>query len=133
MNPERHPSEPFTLELESADPLHCVVELLVGAARVTRAAMQHLERGDFEQAHQAFAKAQTIVLHFLTHIPESDESELATNLRSLFQFAYSQLVEGDLRGDAQCAAVALQIICTLSEGWSALEQDRRAALGETGE
>ena len=127
MTPRLASQEYLAAEVEAADPLHCIVLLHEGAARFTREAIRHIERQDFEGAHSAFVKAKSIVMHFLASIPEEDDGDLAANLRGLLRYAFSKLVEGNLRKDPQCAEEALQVLRTLGEGWATLELQRPAS------
>jgi len=127
MNPHRASQEYLAARIDSADPLRRVVLLHEGAARFTREAIRHIERREFDQAHRAFVRAKQIILHFLSSIPESDDSELAAHLRGLFTYTYSQLVEGNLRKDPRPTEAALQVIRTLGDGWAELDKQHRQA------
>jgi len=127
MSSQQASQEYLALEVECADPVRRVALLHEGAARFTREAIHHIERRDFEQAHNAFVRAKNIILHFLSSVPEADDSDLADNLRSLLQFTYARLVDGNVRKNPRSAGEALQVIRLLGEGWSALDAQRRAA------
>ena len=127
MHPHHASQEYLAAEVEGSDPVRRVLLLHEGAARFIREAVEHIGRRDFERAHGAFGKAKDIVLHFLSSIPESDDSELAANLRGLFKYTYSKLVEGNLRKDPEPARDALAVIRNLRDGWSALARERKPA------
>ena len=115
----RHASANYlAAAIDGADALGRVVLLFQGCARFIRAAIRHIEAGRPEAAHQAFVKAKRIVAHLLASIPEADDSDLAANLRGLFQFAYRQLLEANVRKDPALAEAALQTLRTLAGAWT---------------
>ena len=127
MSSQQASQEYLALEVECADPIRRVALLHEGAARFTREAIRSIERRDFEQAHNAFVRAKNIILHFLSSVPEADDSDLADSLRGLLQFTYVKLVEGNVRKDPRSAQKALEVIRLLGDGWSALDAQRRPA------
>jgi len=127
MNAVNATQEYLAAEVERADPLRRVALLHEHATRCVGRAVRHIERREMAQAHSAFVKAKNIVLHFLASIPDGDDSEVAANLRGLFQYTYQKLVEGNLRKDPQCADAALEVLRSLGEGWAELDTQRRSA------
>jgi flagellar protein FliS len=125
MHPQQASHEYLAAQVDSADLVGRVALLHEGAARFTREAIRHIERRDFDQAHDAFTKAKRIILHLLSAVPDSDNSDLAAHFRGLFKYCYTQLVEGNLRKDPHCAEEALKVIRTLGEGWAGLGGERR--------
>ena len=127
MNVQRASNEYLAAEVEGSDPLHRIVMLHDRAACLIREAVRHIEGRDFERAHEAFTKAKNIVMHFLANIPETDDGELAANLRGLFKYTYRKLAEGNLRKDPASAEDALAVVRKLGEGWAALDRARLSA------
>jgi len=97
-------------EVDGPERLRRLVVLHEGVGRFIREAIRHVERRDFEKAHSAFLQAKHTVMHFLSHIPESDDSDLAANLRGLFSDSHRKVVEGSLRKELKCAEAALRVI-----------------------
>ena len=124
MNRHRASQEYLVAEVESADPLRRIVLLHEGAARALRDATRHIEAREIESAHTAFVKAQHIVMHFLSSVPDEDDGDAAANLRGLFTYCYQQIAEANLRKDPDRARAALEVIATLGEGWAQLDAQR---------
>lgn len=131
MNGQHASHQYLAAAVEAADPLQRVAMLHECAARSARDAIRHIGNNEIEPAHKAFARAKNIILHFIASIPGDDDSDLAANLRGLFQFAYQKLVEGNLRKDRACAEAALEVLHTLAEGWADFSAQRRPAAPAT--
>ena len=125
MNAQRAAQAYLAVEVESSAPLHRLVLLHERAVRALREGVRHVERREVEEAHADFVKAEQIILHFLTSIPEDDDGEVAVHLRGLFIYCFRQTAEANLRKDTRCADAALRVLVPLAEGWAELDAQRR--------
>src|SRR6059058_564086 len=72
-----------------------VIKLYDGILRFTRQAVRAVERGDFEDAHVNFLRAQDIMSELESSLDLEVGGDLARNLQGLYEYGYRRLVEAN--------------------------------------
>ncbi|MEA2639272.1 MAG: flagellar secretion chaperone FliS [Chloroflexota bacterium] len=115
-----HPTNQYrATSVESATPLQLVVKLYQGAIRFTNEAMRAVDAHDVEGAHEAFLRAQSIVLE-LAGTLDLDAGELALQLLGLYDYTHRLLVQANLHKDVAPAQEAVGLLRELLSAWQAL-------------
>lgn len=132
-----HPYEQYrATRVSTASPAELVAMLYQGVLRFTQRAVQALERGDVNEAHAAFVRAQDIVAELTAGLNLEDGGEVAHSLLLLYDYVYRRLVEANVQKSAGPALEVLRIFRELLQTWQAIAvqgtgrvQPSRVALG----
>ncbi len=110
----------------TAGPLKLHLMLLDGAIRFAQRGREGIERGDHEATYNGLERAQRIVLALHEGLRSEVAPQLVEQVRSLYHFVYSRLVDGCLRREIQAIDDALRILRHQRDTWQ-MVQDKLAA------
>ncbi|HLI26409.1 MAG TPA: flagellar export chaperone FliS [Chloroflexota bacterium] len=113
--------------VETATPAQLVALLYQGVVRFTQRGLLALERRDLAAAHEAFVRAQAIVLELTSNLDFEQGGEIARNLASLYAFAYQRLLAANCRKEAAPAEQVVALFRTLLPAWQALAGEQVAS------
>src|SRR5215813_1567865 len=94
-----------------------VIMLYDGVLRFTRQAVHAVERGEFEDAHQNFLRAQDIMAELQASLDLEVGGDLARNLLGLYEYGYRRLVEANCRKAAPPALEVISLFHELLQSW----------------
>ena len=94
-----------------------IVLLYEGAIKFIRQAREFAESGDIPSKCNAINRALDVVAELNYSLNMSAGSEIAANLRKLYQFVSDRLLEGKIQKDTRSLDQAVQILSSLNETW----------------
>lgn len=106
----------LTERVMTASPAELTAMLYDAAVGALKSAIRLQQQNDVIGARPRIQKAQDIVLELRTTLnPEA--GELADSLDALYTFAWTQMLEGSVRGDSRKIQAALDVIEPLQQAW----------------
>ena len=97
-----------------------IVMLYDGAIKFLKQAIRDIEAGDYGAKGQNIQKAQDIILELNTVLDLEVGGEVASNLRSLYNFMSTHLTQANIKCDAQMVREVILILDELNQGWRAI-------------
>ena len=113
-------SEYLEARVLTASPQELHLMVVDGAIRHATGAQQALESSDFETSHFALNRSREFVMELISGLAEDKATEIVTQLKQLFGFAYRQLNEADLQHDPQKVGDALRVLELHRDTWREL-------------
>jgi flagellar protein FliS len=111
-------------QAQTAAPGELIVMLYRGAARFAASAVEGIEAGNVQAAHNYLVKAQACVTELLESLDVERGGEVGRNLVRLYEYMNFRLVEANLRKDAEPAREVERLLRDLLPAW---EQAAREA------
>lgn len=93
-----------------------------GALRFINQASDAMAKSEFERQNEACKRAQDIIAELMSCLDLKNGGEIATNLFSLYSFAYDQLVQANMSNNPDALAQAATVLTELRESWAKIEQ-----------
>lgn len=104
----------------SATPAELRLMLLDGAVKFACQAREGLAIKNYEAVHAGFSQCRAIVLELLTTIDPKPNPELAENVKALYTFLYSELVESSIEKSPERLAKVIELLEYERETWALL-------------
>ena len=104
----------------SQAPGHLIVMLVEGAVKFLRQAIADLEANNAAGKGEALTRAMDILEELNLSLDMDAGGEIATNLRSLYDFMHRHLMQAHVRNDPQRIREVVRILEDLNEGWRAI-------------
>ena len=101
----------------TASPEQLIMMLLDRAVAELRMAQEDLQTGDRLAASPRLRRAQDIVAELRSSL-DLQVGEIATHLDELYRFAYAELIEASLDGEATHVADAVAVLEPVRSGWN---------------
>ncbi len=101
----------------TASPVKLHLMLLDGAIRFAQRGREGLERNDHEATYNGLERAQRIVLALNEGLRPEVDPRLVEQVRSLYHFVYTRLVDGCLRRERPAIDDALRILRHQRDTW----------------
>ncbi|MEM7622399.1 MAG: flagellar export chaperone FliS [Planctomycetota bacterium] len=114
----------------SASPAELRLMLLDGALKFATQARDGLQDANHEAIFSGFSQCRAIVLELLTTIDPGPNPELAENVKALYSFMYSELVEASIARDAARATKVIELLEYERETWALLMKQMASEQGE---
>ncbi|HEX2837271.1 MAG TPA: flagellar export chaperone FliS [Phycisphaerales bacterium] len=106
----------------TASPEELRLMLLEGAIKFARKGCEAVAAQRHEEAFTNLSSAREIILELLTTIRDEPNPELAANVRSLYTFLYTHLVEGSFERDTTKITKVAELLEYERETWVMLMQ-----------
>ena len=118
-------------QVETAGPLELIIMMYDGAIRFCNMAKTAIEERDFSQANKMLQRAEDIIDELNINL-NMEAGEIAVNLRSLYQFISSKLVEANIKKDLHLLRQMVELLADLRGSWAQLQQSQKqvASVGE---
>ena len=113
----------------TATPEQLQLMLYDGAIRFAKQARDAMQKEDWESSCEKLIRAQKILIQMQNGLKHDVNPELCSQLKSLYQFAYSRLVDANMTHKVSAINEALQILEHQRETWK-LIVDRIQASAE---
>ncbi len=97
-----------------------IVLLYDGAIKFLRQAVVNLAAKDFQAKGRNLRKAQDIILELNTVLDMENGGEIASNLRSLYNFMNRHLTQANVKCDAEMIQDVIRILETLNQSWKTI-------------
>lgn len=104
--------------------------LLDGAIKFARQGREGLAAKDYEASYNGISQCRNIVLELLTSIKPDPDPELATRVRAVYTFLYSELINANLEKSTEKLDTVIRLLEYERETWALLMQklaEERAA------
>lgn len=113
--------------VETAGPLKLIIMMYEGALRFINLAKRAIEERDFMSANASLQRAQAIIdeLNFSLNM---EAGEIAVNLRQLYDFINSKLIEANIKKDAGILDQVSVLLNDLKSAWVELQNSKREAV-----
>jgi len=116
-----HLSEYRKTEVNTADKVRLVIMLYDGAINFLKIAKNRLHQKDIAGKGLYIAKTTAIVGELSSALDMEAGGEIAKNLRNLYTYILSRLLDANLKNDLAALGEVEKILLTLSEGWKGIE------------
>ena len=73
-----------------------IIMLYDGAFKNANFAVQYMDSGEIEKVHDSLIKTKNIVTELLATLNMDQGGEIAKNLKSLYSYMFSQLIEANM-------------------------------------
>jgi flagellar protein FliS len=105
------------VQLETASPVDLVIKLYDGVIRFVTLAEKALAKKDYAQANTCLLRAQDIIDE-LNYNLNMDTGTIAHNLRSLYNYFNTTLLEANVKKDGSSLKNILAMLISLRDAWS---------------
>ena len=101
--------------VQTASPAKLTLMLYDGAVKFTNIAIEAIEAGDIEKAHNNIVKAQNIIVEFRSTLDM--KYPVAKDFDVVYDYIYRRLVEANMKKDKDILVEALKHIKTMRDTW----------------
>ena len=101
--------------VQTASPAKLTLMLYDGAVKFTNIAIEAIEAGDIEKAHNNIVKAQNIIVEFRSTLDM--KNPVAKDFDVVYDYIYRRLVEANMKKDKDILVEALKHIKTMRDTW----------------
>lgn len=101
--------------VQTASPAKLTLMLYDGAVKFTNIAIEAIEAGDIEKAHNNIVKAQNIIVEFCSTLDM--KYPVAKDFDVVYDYIYRRLVEANMKKDKDILVEALKHIKTMRDTW----------------
>lgn len=101
-----------------------------GALRFLNQAKVAMRQKNYERQNDQCKRAQDIISELMSCLDREKGGEIASNLMSLYVFAYDRIVQGNLEDSEEYIDQAMKVLTDLRESWAELEN--MTAAGQVG-
>ena len=101
--------------VQTASPAKLTLMLYDGAVKFTNIAIEAIEAGDNEKAHNNIVKAQNIIVEFRSTLDM--KYTVAKDFDVVYDYIYRRLVEANMKKDKDILVEALKHIKTMRDTW----------------
>lgn len=102
-------------DVQTASPAKLTLMLYDGAVKFTNIAIEAIEAGDIEKAHNNIVKAQNIIVEFRSTLDM--KYPVAKDFDVVYDYIYRRLVEANMKKDKDILVEALKHIKTMRDTW----------------
>lgn len=101
--------------VQTASPAKLTLMLYDGAVKFTNIAIEAIEAGDIEKAHNNIVKAQNIIVEFRSTLDM--KYPVSKDFDVVYDYIYRRLVEANMKKDKDILVEALKHIKTMRDTW----------------
>ena len=101
--------------VQTASPAKLTLMLYDGAVKFTNIAIEAIEAGDIEKAHNNIVKAQNIIVEFRSTLDM--KYPVAKDFDVVYDYIYRRQVEANMKKDKDILVEALKHIKTMRDTW----------------
>ena len=102
-----------------------IIMLYDGAIKNANFAVQHMESGDIEKVHDSLIKTKNIVTELLATLNMDQGGEIAKNLKSLYSYMFSQLVEANMEKKSEPVLAVIDLLKELRGAWVQIREKKK--------
>ena len=101
-------------------PGRLIVMLYDGAIKFLKLAIKELEAGNYQAKGQYISKARDIINELNVVLDMDGGSEIASNLRKLYNFMNNHLSQANIKRDPQMIREVIDMMEGLNQSWKAI-------------
>ena len=102
-----------------------IIMLYDGAIKNANFAVQHMESGEIEKVHDSLIKTKNIVTELLATLNMEQGGEIAKNLKSLYSYMFSQLVEANMEKKSEPVLAVIDLLKELRGAWIQIREKKK--------
>lgn len=94
-----------------------IIMLYEGAIKNINFAIQYINNKNIEKSHNSMVKAKNIISELMSSLNMEKGGEVAKNLKSLYAFMFSQLIEANMNKDIKPLKNIINLLKELKLAW----------------
>jgi flagellar biosynthetic protein FliS len=102
-----------------------IIMLYDGAIKNANFAVQYMESGEIEKVHDSLIKTKNIVTELLATLNMDQGGEIAQNLKSLYSFMFSQLIEANMEKKSKPVLNVIDLLKELRGAWVQIREKKK--------
>ena len=102
-----------------------IIMLYDGAIKNANFAVQYMESGEIEKVHDSLIKTKNIVTELLATLNMEQGGEIAKNLKSLYSYMFSQLIEANMEKKSEPVLTVIDLLKELRGAWAQIKEKKK--------
>ena len=102
-----------------------IIMLYDGAIKNANFSVQYMESGEIEKVHDSLIKTKNIVTELLATLNMEQGGEIAKNLKSLYSFMFSQLIEANMEKKSEPVLTVVELLKELRGAWVQIKEKKK--------
>ena len=102
-----------------------IIMLYDGAIKNANFAVQYMESGEIEKVHDSLIKTKNIVTELLATLNMEQGGEIAKNLKSLYSYMFSQLIEANMEKKSEPVLSVIDLLKELRGAWLQIREKKK--------
>ena len=102
-----------------------IIMLYDGAIKNANFAVQYMESGEIEKVHDSLIKTKNIVTELLATLNMEQGGEIAKNLKSLYSYMFSQLIEANMEKKSEPVLTVIDLLKELRGAWLQIREQKK--------
>ena len=102
-----------------------IIMLYDGAIKNANFAVQYMESGEIEKVHDSLIKTKNIVTELLATLNMDQGGEIAKNLKSLYSYMFSQLIEANMEKKTEPVLTVIDLLKELRGAWVQIKEKKK--------
>ena len=102
-----------------------IIMLYDGAIKNANFAVQYMESGEIEKVHDSLIKTKNIVTELLATLNMEQGGEIAKNLKSLYSYMFSQLIEANMEKKSEPVLNVIDLLKELRGAWVQIREKKK--------
>ena len=102
-----------------------IIMLYDGAIKNANFAVQYMESGKIEKVHDSLIKTKNIVTELLATLNMDQGGEIAKNLKSLYSYMFSQLIEANMEKKSEPVLTVIDLLKELRGAWVQIKEKKK--------
>ena len=102
-----------------------IIMLYDGAIKNANFAVQYMESGEIEKVHDSLIKTKNIVTELLATLNMEQGGEIAKNLKSLYSYMFSQLIEANMEKKSEPVLSVIDLLKELRGAWVQIREKKK--------
>ena len=102
-----------------------IIMLYDGAIKNANFAVQYIESGEIEKVHDSLIKTKNIVTELLATLNMDQGGEIAKNLKSLYSYMFSQLIEANMEKKSDPVLTVIDLLKELRGAWIQIREKKK--------
>ena len=102
-----------------------IIMLYDGAIKNASFAVQYMESEEIEKVHDSLIKTKNIVTELLATLNMEQGGEIAKNLKSLYSYMFSQLIEANMEKKSEPVLTVIDLLKELRGAWVQIKEKKK--------
>ena len=102
-----------------------IIMLYDGAIKNANFAVEYMESGEIEKVHDSLIKTKNIVTELLATLNMEHGGEIAKNLKSLYSYMFSQLIEANMEKKSEPVLNVIDLLKELRGAWVQIREKKK--------
>ena len=102
-----------------------IIMLYDGAIKNANFAVEYMKSGEIEKVHDSLIKTKNIVTELLATLNMEQGGEIAKNLKSLYSYMFSQLIEANMEKKSEPVLTVIDLLKELRGAWVQIKEKKK--------